>query len=275
MIFHAKRKGGALLTRSALLYSVTLTLAVSGNQHLQPGHALGGPDVDRLLDLDAGDFLARLVEAQHGVVVHLEALAVDLGLEDLRARDHVIAEDDLLAGPPQLQHGQQLAAGHQVLLDGIVDARAEHLPGVAPGAVTRRNVEAVGLRAPLRIQRQGHLLHADRVVQGVPAVLRPEAVPADAHQALHADLAHAGRHAAGFHRLPARQGVLALDARIAGEALLRHPGRPPVHRLLEGALLHALLIAPAAVLVDQHDAVLRPLIDGLARAGRQTARIGA
>src|SRR5205085_2613735 len=36
-----------------------------------------------------------------------------------------------------------------------------------------------------------------------------------------------------------------------------------------------LLIAPAAVLVDQHDPVLWALVDRLARTGRQTARIRA
>src|SRR5207302_5035043 len=91
----------------------------------------------------------------------------------------------------------------------------------------------------------------------------------------HADLAHARRHAPGLHRLPARQRILALHPRIARYALLAHPRRAPVHRLLIGTLLHALLIAPAPVLVDQHDPILRALVDRLARTGRQTPRIRA
>src|SRR5436309_12513933 len=65
---------------------------------LQPVHALGGPDVDRLLHLDARHLLARLVEAQHGVVIHVEPLAVNLGLKHFRTRNDVVPEDDLLAG---------------------------------------------------------------------------------------------------------------------------------------------------------------------------------
>ena len=69
---------------------------------LQPGDALGRPNVDRLFDLNAGHFLARLVEPQHGIVVHLEPLAVDLGLKHFRARNDIVPEDDLLAGSPEL-----------------------------------------------------------------------------------------------------------------------------------------------------------------------------
>src|SRR5688572_15104807 len=147
---------------------------------LQPGHAFSWPDIDRLFDLDARHFLARLVEAQHGVVVHLEPLAVDLGFEHFRARNDIVPEDDLLAGSPELEDGQQFAAGHEVLLNGIVHTRAKHLPGIAARAVPRRNVEAVGLGAPLRIQRERHLLHPNGVVQGMPPILRPQAVVADA-----------------------------------------------------------------------------------------------
>src|SRR5262249_28024483 len=37
---------------------------------LQPIHPLGRADVDRLFDLLPHDLLARLVEAQHGIVIH-------------------------------------------------------------------------------------------------------------------------------------------------------------------------------------------------------------
>src|SRR6185436_871108 len=62
---------------------------------------------------------------------------------------------------------------------------------------------------------------------------------------------------------------------IARDALLAHPRGAPVHRLLVRALFHALLVAPAPVLVDQHDPIFGALIDRLPWAGRQAARIGA
>src|SRR5207249_9337374 len=68
---------------------------------LEPIDALGRPNVDRLFDLNPRHFLARLVEAQHGIVVHLKAFPVDLGLEDFRPRNDIVPEDDLLAGAPE------------------------------------------------------------------------------------------------------------------------------------------------------------------------------
>src|SRR5207248_652581 len=68
---------------------------------LQPGDALRRADVDRLLHLDPHHLLARLVERQHRVVVHLELPPVNLGLKHLRPRNHVVPEDDLLRRPPQ------------------------------------------------------------------------------------------------------------------------------------------------------------------------------
>src|SRR5690606_4655217 len=67
---------------------------------LQPVHALGRPNVDRLFDLNTRHFLARLVEAQHGIVVHVEPLPVNLGFEHFRTRNDIVPEDDLLAGSP-------------------------------------------------------------------------------------------------------------------------------------------------------------------------------
>ena len=96
---------------------------------LQPVHAFGRPNVDRLFDLNARHFLARLVEAQHGIVVHVEPLPVDLGFEHFRTRNDVVPEDDLLAGSPELEDGQQFPTRHEILLDGVVHARAEHAAG--------------------------------------------------------------------------------------------------------------------------------------------------
>src|SRR5207245_11555189 len=93
--------------------------------------------------------------------------------------------------------------------------------------------------------------------------LRPQADLPDLTEALQPDLAHARRHAPRLHRLAPRQGVFAFHPRIARNALLADAGGAPVHRLLVRTLLHALLVPPAPVLVDQHDPVLRPLVDGL------------
>src|SRR2546427_268378 len=238
----------------------------------EPGHALRRADVDRLLDLDPHHLLARLVERQHRVVVHLELAPVNLGLKHLRPRNHVVPEDDLLRRPPELQHRQQLPARHNVPVNRVVHPRPEHLPDVAPRRPPRRDVEPVGLRPPLRVQRQRHLLHPNRVVQRVPPVLRPQAVLANAIQPLQADLAHARRHAPRLHRLAPRQGVFAFHSGIARNALLAHSGRAPIHRLLVRTLLHALLVPPAPVLVDQHDPVLPPLVDRLPGAPSRPPR---
>src|SRR5207245_8232074 len=106
-------------------------------------------------------------------------------------------------------------------------------------------------------------------------VLRPQAIFAHLHQALQPDLPDARRHAPRLHRLAPRQGVLAFDPRIARNALLTHSGRAPIHRLLVRTLLHALLVPPAPALLDQHDPVLRPLVDGLPGTRRQASRIRA
>src|SRR5438093_1375415 len=212
---------------------------------LQPLRALRRADVDGLLDLDPHHLLARLVDRQHRVVVHLELAPVNLAVKHLRPRNHVVPEDDLLRRPPQLQHRQQLPARHNVPVNRVVHPRPEHLPDVAPRAMPRRDVEPVGLRPPLRVQRQRHLLHPNRIVQRVPPVLRPQAVLANLHQALQPDLAHARRHAPRLHRLAPRQGVLAFHAGIARNALLTDSGGAPIHRLLVRTLLHALLVPPA------------------------------
>ncbi len=120
---------------------------------LQPSGPFGRPNVNRLFHLLPHRFLARLVEAQHGVVVHLEPPPMNLRLKHQRPRYHVIPEDDLLARPPQLQHRQQLPARHQVLLDRRVHARPKHLPDVSPWRLPRGNVVPIRLRPPLWVQR--------------------------------------------------------------------------------------------------------------------------
>src|SRR5512139_1264061 len=109
----------------------------------------------------------------------------------------------------------------------------------------------------------------------MPPIFSPQAILPDPHEALHADLADARRHTARFHRLAARERILAFDPGITGDTLLADPGRPPIHGFLIRTLLDTFLIPPAPVLVDQDDAVFRPLVNGLPGTGRQAAGIGA
>jgi hypothetical protein len=97
----------------------------------------------------------------------------------------------------------------------------------------------------------------------MPSVFRPQAVFADADQTLHPNLADAGGHATRFHRLAPGQRILPFNARIARDTFLTHARRPPIHRFFVGALFHALLVATAAVLVDQHDPIFGSLVDHL------------
>src|SRR5690606_34058232 len=69
--------------------------------------------------------------------------------------------------------------------------------------------------------------------------------------------------------------VTLLDRRVTTDALLAGPRVGVVHRLFIGAGAHAFPVALAAALVDEDDAVFFAFVDGLARAGRQTGRVGA
>src|SRR5690606_27788862 len=66
-----------------------------------------------------------------------------------------------------------------------------------------------------------------------------------------------------------------LDPRIAEDALLGFARRPVVVDLLVGAARNAHPPAAALLLVDQHDAVLGPLIDRAGGAGGETGRVEA
>ncbi|WP_447987491.1 hypothetical protein [Nitrospira sp. Nam74] len=120
---------------------------------------MGRPNVDRLFDLDAPrHFLARLVEVKLLPMVWVSN-TFGPGMTSYR-------NTNLLAGAPQLQHRQQLAARHQTLLDGSIHDPPQHPPRVAAWLVPpRRNVQAVGVGAPRRIQGRGHLLHPNREVR--------------------------------------------------------------------------------------------------------------
>jgi len=83
-------------------HALPLSVTRGGRNGLEPGDTLGGPNIDRLFHLNARHFLPRLVEAQHGIVIHLKAFPVDLGLKDFGARDDIVPEDNLLARAPEL-----------------------------------------------------------------------------------------------------------------------------------------------------------------------------
>src|SRR3989304_233882 len=70
-------------------------------------------------------------------------------------------------------------------------------------------------------------------------------------------------------------GQGAVGGGVAGDAFLAGAGVAPVHRLLVGAGLHALAVAPALLLVEEDDAVLGPLVEGLARTGGQAGGVRA
>src|SRR3970282_1496025 len=157
----------------------------------------------------------------------------------------------------------------------LVDAGHEHLHEIVAGRPAGRDVKAVRLGPELRIEGQGHLLVADHEDDRVLRVVRPAALGVQRHESLQADLARAGGHAARLHGHAVAERVVALDARVAGDAFLAHAGGRPVHRLLVWAGLDALAVAAAARLVDEHDAVLRALVDRLARTGGQAGGGGA
>ena len=108
------------------------------------------------------------------------------------------------------------------------------------------------------MQGQGDLVLVDQQVDGAGLVVAV-ADPADAPHAL----ARAGH----------RQALL--DARIAEDALLGLRDALVEVDLLVRTGGDAVAIAPAALLVDQHDAVLLALVDGVARARREAGGVVA
>src|SRR3990167_9448089 len=115
----------------------------------------------------------------------------------------------------------------------------------------------------------------NHVIERMLAVLSPGSVRVEFDQALHPNLADASGHAARFQRLAVRFRVRAFDTRVAGDAFLGNARVAPIHALLVGAGLDALAVTAALALIEQNDAVLRALINGLAGAGGQAGRVGA
>src|SRR5262245_600721 len=272
-----EQRGGGPPEGAAGEEVVAGSVEVSGHGRLPSDgvQVLGGSHVDGLLDLRAEELLPVLAERDHGVVVELELPVGPLRLPDLRARLDLVAEDDPVGLPEELEDGEELPVRAEVRLEGGPDPGAEHLDEVIARDPARGDVVAVGLRSELRVERERDLWHLDEVVDRVAPVLLPLAVLPDPDEPLEPDLADARRHAPGLRRPALGVGVAPLQAREAGDALLRDPRRAPVHRLLVRAGLDALAIAAAALLVDQHDPVLGTLVDRLARTGGETGGVGA
>ena len=115
----------------------------------------------------------------------------------------------------------------------------------------------------------------DEVVKRAVAVLLPGAVLVHFDEALQADMADAGGHAAGLHGQALAVLVPAFDAGEAGDAFLAGAGGAAVEALLVRAGFQAFAVAAATLLVDEHDAVFGAFVDGVARAGSEAGGIGA
>ncbi len=205
------------------------------------------PDVDRLGEGDPGDLVPVVRPADDLVPLDLEP------------------GDDPLRSPGEQQRAEQLAVGGElpVELFGLFDAGPEELLEEAVRHVDRRDVVDVGAGAVLRVERQGELADLDDVVERVVLAR----LAAGGQKAVQADLADAGLDA---------QGDLALlDPRVAADALFADPRDDVEEDLLVGTGADALLVAAAALLVDQDDAVLVAFVDRLARAGREAGRVVA
>ncbi len=127
----------------------------------------------------------------------------------------------------------------------------------------RRDVVHVRFEPELRVKRQPDLTDVDEEVDRVVvAHLRRLAEKPEG-----SDLSDAVAHASRL--------VALLDSGEAEDALLGDASGVVVEDLLVRAGLVADAVAAAAFLVDEHDAVLRSLVDRLARAGLQARGVGA
>src|SRR5262245_7459346 len=82
-------------------------------------------------------------------------------------------------------------------------------------------------------------------------------------------------HAAGLHWAAASLRVAALDSREASDAFLGGSRGAAIMVFLIGTGFHALAIAPAPLLIHEHDSVFGTLIDCVTRASGQAPGISA
>ena len=218
------------------------------------GHVAGGEQLGQVFDrdpqgVDGGEQVGRVLGVVAGVLHD-----VDHGRQRRDVPDH--------------RHGAVFRVQRQRHLVGVdqgVDGGP--LRGVDP--VARRCPRLLGLadhvgvvrvqeHRPLRLVEVGVVGHRRRLEHLVGVV---------EHQPDVAQPAHAGFRADG--------GDADLDPGEAERALLRLAGAVVEVDLLVRAAGYAHPPAAAAVLVDEHDAVLGPLVDRAARARRRARRVEA
>src|SRR5215831_7839114 len=136
----------------------------------------------------------------------------------------------------------------------------EHALSVAAGSrrIERRHVENVGLGAFFGKQSQSDFVDVNqlmnrrfRIIEETNKAQTPGTLPGAC-----IDLA-------------------LLDTRVTEDAFLRFAQQFVEVDLLVGASPHAVAVTFATLLVHEHDAIFGALVNGLARAGFQTGRIGA
>ena len=152
---------------------------------------------------------------------------------------------------------------------------SEHLLEIGSRHPTRRDVVTVRLGAELGVERQRDFCDVDEVVKRALAVLLPGAVLVHFDEALQANMADAGGHAAGLHRQALAMLVPAFDAGEAGDAFLAGAGGAAVEALFVRTGFQAFAVTAATLLVDKDDAVFGALVNGVARAGSEAGGIGA
>src|SRR5262245_35602050 len=86
-------------------------------------------------------------------------------------------------------------------------------------------------------------------------------------------MADASSHTSGLHRQAASVLVPPFDTRETSDTLLARACCATVQALLVGTSLQAFAISPATLLVDQHDAILGPLVDRVPRACGKAGRV--
>src|SRR5437879_6252470 len=91
------------------------------------------PDMYRLFNGGLDDFRAILRVTDDGVVIHREFLTANFGFKDFRAFLDFVTKADALVFAKELKHGEQLAIGVRIALDGLINAGTEHLLQVRAG----------------------------------------------------------------------------------------------------------------------------------------------
>src|SRR5262245_36322955 len=115
----------------------------------------------------------------------------------------------------------------------------------------------------------------NQIIERIVPRFFPGAVLVQFDESLQANVANACGHTAGDHRQAVAGLVLAFDSWIATDAFLARACRAAIIRLFIRTGFHALAIAPATFLINQHDTVFGTLIDGVSWTSSEAGGIGA